>query len=180
MARKRLLEYMGLQLRRAVLNKENQLDMKSLYLSKRGRRGWLMRVRSLALLLPQHPHSPGLYQLSHILPGPSPTVSVPHGSLSVKSDCNPPCPIPTVSHMPTRPPLFRNTPITHRAHTSLCPWMPSLTLPPVHTHPHGAPTQEPLPLPYTPRPYAPRPATKPRRVYLPTPIPTYAPTVYLP
>ncbi|XP_035297040.1 ankyrin repeat and MYND domain-containing protein 1 isoform X4 [Cricetulus griseus] len=35
LARKRLLEYMGLQLRRAVLNKENQLDMKSLYLSKR-------------------------------------------------------------------------------------------------------------------------------------------------
>lgn len=37
MARKRLLEYMGLQLWRAVLSKENQLDMKALYLSKRGR-----------------------------------------------------------------------------------------------------------------------------------------------
>ncbi|XP_040608940.1 ankyrin repeat and MYND domain-containing protein 1 isoform X3 [Mesocricetus auratus] len=35
MARKRLLEYMGLQLRRAVLSKENQLDIKALYLSKR-------------------------------------------------------------------------------------------------------------------------------------------------
>lgn len=37
MARKRLLEYMGLQLRRAVFVKENQLDVKALYLSKRGR-----------------------------------------------------------------------------------------------------------------------------------------------
>ncbi|XP_029417498.1 ankyrin repeat and MYND domain-containing protein 1 isoform X2 [Nannospalax galili] len=35
MARKRLLEYMGVQLRRAVLSKESQLDMKMLYLSKR-------------------------------------------------------------------------------------------------------------------------------------------------
>ncbi|XP_076770848.1 ankyrin repeat and MYND domain-containing protein 1 isoform X2 [Arvicanthis niloticus] len=35
MARKRLLEYLGLQLRLAVLNKESQLDMKALYLSKR-------------------------------------------------------------------------------------------------------------------------------------------------
>ncbi|XP_051010326.1 ankyrin repeat and MYND domain-containing protein 1 [Acomys russatus] len=35
MARKRLLEYLGLQLRRAVFNKEAQLDMKALYLSKR-------------------------------------------------------------------------------------------------------------------------------------------------
>ncbi|XP_075807540.1 ankyrin repeat and MYND domain-containing protein 1 [Microtus pennsylvanicus] len=35
MARKRLLEYMGLQLRRAVLGKENQMDVKALYLSKR-------------------------------------------------------------------------------------------------------------------------------------------------
>ncbi|KAL1770789.1 ankyrin repeat and MYND domain-containing protein 1 [Sigmodon hispidus] len=37
MARKKLLEYMGLQLRRAVLNKESQLDTKALYLSKRER-----------------------------------------------------------------------------------------------------------------------------------------------
>ncbi|XP_028746466.1 ankyrin repeat and MYND domain-containing protein 1 isoform X1 [Peromyscus leucopus] len=35
LARKRLLEYMGLQLRRAVLSKESQLDVKALYLSKR-------------------------------------------------------------------------------------------------------------------------------------------------
>ncbi|XP_055473032.1 ankyrin repeat and MYND domain-containing protein 1 isoform X1 [Psammomys obesus] len=35
MARKRLLEYMGVQLRRAVLIKERQFDMKALYLSKR-------------------------------------------------------------------------------------------------------------------------------------------------
>ncbi|XP_031224315.1 ankyrin repeat and MYND domain-containing protein 1 isoform X2 [Mastomys coucha] len=35
MARKRLLEYLGLQLRLAVLNKESQLDTKALYLSKR-------------------------------------------------------------------------------------------------------------------------------------------------
>lgn len=36
MARKRLLEYMGVQLRRAVLIKEKQFDTKALYLSKRG------------------------------------------------------------------------------------------------------------------------------------------------
>ncbi|XP_028611172.1 ankyrin repeat and MYND domain-containing protein 1 [Grammomys surdaster] len=35
MARKRLLEYLGLQLRLAVLNKESRLDSKALYLSKR-------------------------------------------------------------------------------------------------------------------------------------------------
>eukprot|EP00073_Rattus_norvegicus_P038506 XP_008765610.1 PREDICTED: ankyrin repeat and MYND domain-containing protein 1 isoform X3 [Rattus norvegicus] len=34
-ARKRLLEYLGLQLRLAVLNKESRLDVKALYLSKR-------------------------------------------------------------------------------------------------------------------------------------------------
>lgn len=38
LARKRLLEYMGVQLRRAVLAKESQWDPKVLYLSKRG--GW--------------------------------------------------------------------------------------------------------------------------------------------
>lgn len=37
-ARKRLLEYMGFQLRRAVMAKESQWDPKLLYLSKRG--GW--------------------------------------------------------------------------------------------------------------------------------------------
>jgi hypothetical protein len=36
MARKRLLEYLGLQLRLAVLSKESRLDTKALYLSKRG------------------------------------------------------------------------------------------------------------------------------------------------
>lgn len=38
LARKRLLEYVGFQLRRAVLAKEGQWDPKLLYLSKRG--GW--------------------------------------------------------------------------------------------------------------------------------------------
>ncbi|KAK7806104.1 hypothetical protein U0070_000031 [Myodes glareolus] len=50
MARKRLLEYMGLQLRRAVLVKENQLDVKALYLSKRGANSAL----STAELSPSH------------------------------------------------------------------------------------------------------------------------------
>ncbi|KAL6036751.1 hypothetical protein STEG23_014985, partial [Scotinomys teguina] len=39
LARKKLLEYMGLQLRHAVLNKESQLDIKALYLSKRELKG---------------------------------------------------------------------------------------------------------------------------------------------
>lgn len=39
MARKRLLDYMGFQLRSAVMAKESQWDPKVLYLSKRG--GWL-------------------------------------------------------------------------------------------------------------------------------------------
>lgn len=38
LARKRLLEYMGIQLRQAVFAKESQWDLKRLYLSKRG--GW--------------------------------------------------------------------------------------------------------------------------------------------
>lgn len=38
LARKKLLDYMGFQLRRAVLAKESQWDLKALYLSKRG--GW--------------------------------------------------------------------------------------------------------------------------------------------
>ena len=36
LARKQFLEYMGLQLRRAVFAKESQWDPKMLYLSKRG------------------------------------------------------------------------------------------------------------------------------------------------
>lgn len=38
LARKKLLDYMGFQLRQAVLAKESQWDLKALYLSKRG--GW--------------------------------------------------------------------------------------------------------------------------------------------
>lgn len=37
-ARKKLLDYMGFQLRQAVLAKESQCDLKVLYLSKRGGR----------------------------------------------------------------------------------------------------------------------------------------------
>lgn len=39
LARKKLLEYMGLQLRQAVFAKEGQWDLKVLHLSKRGGRG---------------------------------------------------------------------------------------------------------------------------------------------
>lgn len=39
LARKKLLEYMGLQLRQAVFAKEGQWDPKVLHLSKRGGRG---------------------------------------------------------------------------------------------------------------------------------------------
>ena len=39
LARKKLLEYMGLQLRQAVFAKESQWDLKVLHLSKRGRCG---------------------------------------------------------------------------------------------------------------------------------------------
>lgn len=38
LARRKLLDYMGFQLRRAVLAKESQWDLKAVYLSKRG--GW--------------------------------------------------------------------------------------------------------------------------------------------
>lgn len=44
LARKRLLEHMGSQLRRAVLAKESQWDPRLLYLSKRG--GWHVSCRS--------------------------------------------------------------------------------------------------------------------------------------
>ncbi|XP_012889108.1 PREDICTED: ankyrin repeat and MYND domain-containing protein 1 [Dipodomys ordii] len=45
LARKRLLEYMGLQLRQAVLAKESQWDARELYLSKRAEMGPIHRLK---------------------------------------------------------------------------------------------------------------------------------------
>ncbi|XP_038196613.1 ankyrin repeat and MYND domain-containing protein 1 [Arvicola amphibius] len=55
MARKRLLEYMGVQLRRAVLCKENQLDTKALYLSKRAELSTSHRMKKRSSSVPKTP-----------------------------------------------------------------------------------------------------------------------------
>jgi hypothetical protein len=60
LTRKRLLEHMAMQLRRAVFAKESQWDTKMLYLSKRGGHGclgltpWLCRYPSTQYLRPPY------------------------------------------------------------------------------------------------------------------------------
>ncbi|CAO2625488.1 Ankyrin repeat and MYND domain-containing protein 1 [Lemmus lemmus] len=53
MARKKLLEYLGLQLRRAVLSKENQLDTRALYLSKRAELSPCHRMKKRSSSMPK-------------------------------------------------------------------------------------------------------------------------------
>ncbi|XP_045054197.2 ankyrin repeat and MYND domain-containing protein 1 isoform X2 [Desmodus rotundus] len=62
LARKRLLEYMGVQLRRAVLAKESQWDPKVLYLSKRAELTSCFRLKQKGIGLSKelHPEEPEL------------------------------------------------------------------------------------------------------------------------